>query len=370
MPPNISSIQAHPVMGELCQTLKRHPKRIVFPDGEDIRVLHTAARMVTMEIGVPILLGNKQRIEQMAHENGVDMTFVSIIEPAKSCELELFVSRLAKMSRYRKKKIVDPNEIITRPHNFAAMMVQYGHADGMVAGNASTAVSVFRAALSMIKPLSSVKKIFGVSVLIAPDLKNFGKDGVLLMADCGVIPKPDIEELASIALETGKLASRLLGRPPRVAMLSHSTKGSAGTKESKKIAAATELARINKTKAMLEMQIDGEIQADVALDAAAAEVKLPNRTNLDPADVLVFPNLDAGHIALKLLEHVAGVPSYGQLLMGLTHPAAQVPTTVTEDHLLGTAILVAAEAIKSNNRQLEKEEAKNTPTTPDDGKLA
>lgn len=353
MPPHSHPPDFHPLLEKLCLKLKRHPKRIVFPDGEDARVVRTAARMVAMEIGVPILLGNKQRIEQMARDEGVDMTFVSIVEPAKSREIDLFVSRLERMSHYRNKKIVDAREIITEPHNFGAMMIQYGHADSMVAGNACSPARVFRSAIAMIKPLEGVEKVFGASVLAAPHLDRFGRDGLLLMADCGVIPKPSVDELACIAVETGKLAQHFLGRPARVAMLSHSTKGSAGTKQAKKIAAATELARVRAREAFLDTRIDGELQADVALDAAAAEIKLPGQAAPEPADVLVFPNLDAGHIALKLLEHAAGAQSYGQLIMGLARPAAQVPRTVTEDRLLGTAILVGAEAIKFNNLHLE-----------------
>jgi phosphate acetyltransferase len=345
--------ESHPLMAKLCQTLKSQPKRIVFPDGEDIRVLRVAARMVAMEIGVPILLGNKKRIETMASEKNINMSFVSVINPRDSCEIDLFESRLKKMSRYRNKNIDNPRELITRPHNFAAMMIQYGHADGIVAGNLSSPAVVFRAAISMIKPLPGVEKVFGVSVLVAPHLPHFGQDGFLLMADCGVIPEPNVKELATIAVETGKLAQHFLGRPARVAMLSHSTKGSAGTRQAKQIAAASELAHQRAYTENIEMQIDGEIQADVALDAAAAEVKLPDQAVLHPADVLVFPNLDAGHIALKLLQHVGGAQSYGQLILGLARPSAQVTLTVTEDRLLGTAILVGAEAIKFNNLHLE-----------------
>jgi phosphotransacetylase len=346
---------ADPLLGRLCQTLKKHPKRIVFTDGKDIRVLRAAERMVALEIGVPILLGKKDKIEKMAVDEGVNLTFVNVIEPARSCEIELFCHRLQKMARYQQKVIADPRDLVERPHNFAAMMVQYGHADGMVSGNASSPAVVFRAVISIIAPLPGVSKIFGTSVLVAPHLKHFGKDGVMFMADCGVIPKPSVKQLATIALETGKLAQHFLGRTPRVAMLSHSTKGSADTKQAGKMAAAAELARTKAHEKHLDIRIDGELQADVALDPVAAEVKLPDQAALDSADVLVFPNLDAGHITLKILEHVAGAQSYGQLIMGLTRPAAQVPLTITEDRLLGTAILVGAEAIKFHNLHEEGE---------------
>lgn len=208
--------------------------------------------------------------------------------------------------------------------------------------------------MTMIKPLKNVPQVFGAMILVAPHLKHFGRDGILFMADCGVIPEPDIKQLASIAVETGKLAQHFLGREPRVAMLSHSTHGSAGTNSAKKVAAAAELARKNVKNAYLEIKIEGEVQADVALDASAAEVKLPDIESREPADVLVYPNLDAGHIALKLLQHVAGAQNYGQIIMGLARPAAQVPRTVSEETLLGTAAIIGTEAIKSNDLFLKQ----------------
>ncbi|MCP5536085.1 MAG: hypothetical protein H7A51_07585 [Akkermansiaceae bacterium] len=344
---------ANPLTAKLYQTLKRHPKRIVFADGEDIRVIRVAARMVAMEIGVPILLGNKEKIRRMAKDEGILMTFVSVVEPAKSCELDLFCSRLQKVGRYQGRDIANPRELMARAHNFAAMMVQYGHADGMIAGNASSPATVFRAAMTLIKPLKEVPKVFGATIMVAAHLDNFGRDGILFMADCGVIPEPDVDQLASIAVETGKLARRFLGRTPRVAMLSHSTKGSANTLSAKKMAAASVLARKQARDGYLDIDISGELQADVALDAAAAEVKRPGHESRPAADVLVFPNLDAGHISLKLLQHVGGAQSYGQLIMGLARPTAQVPLTVSEETLLGTAAIVGTEAIKFHDLYLD-----------------
>lgn len=355
MPADTHFPEANSLTARLFETLKRHPKRIVFADGEDIRVIRVAARMVAMEISVPILLGRRERIHQMANEHDLPMTFISVIDPAKSSDLELFCERLKKVARYRGKDIANPCELVSRPHNFAAMMVQYGHADGMIAGNQSMPAAVLRAVMTMIKPVKGVPQIFGSMIMVAPHLKHFGRDGMLFMADCGVIPEPDVKQLASIAVETGKLAHHFLGRRPRVAMLSHSTHGSAATDSAKKVAAAAELARQQIHSEYLEIDVDGEIQADVALDSSAAEIKLHDQRAQEPADVLVYPNLDAGHIALKLLQHTAGAQNYGQLIMGLTRPAAQVAQTVTEETLLGTVAIIGAEAIKSNDLHLEEQ---------------
>ncbi|NWK56691.1 hypothetical protein HW115_13795 [Verrucomicrobiaceae bacterium N1E253] len=356
MSDSFSFPEANALTAKLYTKLKRHPKRIVFADGEDIRVLRVAAKMVEMEIAVPILLGNRDRIYQMAEAEGISMLFVNVIEPSTSSEVSLFCKRLEKVSRYQGKEIANPCEIVSRPHNFAAMMVQYGHADGMVAGNQSMPATVFRAAMTMIKPIKEVPTVFGAMILVAPPhLQHFGKDGILFLADCGVIPTPDVKQLASIAVQTGDLARHFLARTPKVAMLSHSTHGSANTESSQRVVAATELARQKVKKNYLDMQIEGELQADVALDPEAAEQKLEGKPAGNPADVLVFPTLDAGHISLKLLQHVGGAQNYGQIIMGLTRPAAQVPRTVSEETLLGTAAIVGIRAIEFHNLYLEKE---------------
>jgi phosphotransacetylase len=347
--------EANALTAQLYKTLKRHPKRIVFADGEDLRVLRVAARMVEMKIAVPILLGNRKRIQAMAEKEQISLHFVNVIEPETSSEIALFCSRLEKVSRFRGKEIANPCEIVSRPHNFAAMMVQYGHADGMIAGNQSMPATVFRAATTMIKPVKEVPQVFAAMILVtSPHLRHFGQDGILFLADCGVIPEPNVKQLSSIAIETGKLARHFLGRTPRIAMLSHSTQASTITESSQKMQAATVLARQNIQTNYLEMHINGELQADVALDPAAAEIKLKDKASQGSADVLVFPNLDAGHISLKLLQHVGGAQNYGQFIMGLSRPAAQVPRTVSEETLLGTAAIIGTQAIKCNDLFLEK----------------
>jgi phosphotransacetylase len=250
------------------------------------------------------------------------------------------------MSRYRDNRLGDPAEIVARPHYFGAMMVQYGQADAIIGGNQAVPAAFFRALIHTIKPMPDVPKIFGVSVLMAPHLQNVGGSGILLLADCALIPNPTVEELAAIAIDTGKLAQHFLGRRPLVAMLSHSTMGSATTADARRVAAATALAKDLAMRSYIDIGIEGEIQADVAIDPAAAEIKLPASERRPTADVLVFPNLDAAHISLKLLEHMAGAQAYGRLIRGLARPAAQVPRTATEETIFGTAAAIAVEAIK------------------------
>ena len=328
----------------LFEQLKRHPKRIVFPEGEDPRILRVAARMVELEIGVPILLGNRERIFAMAVALKVSMQFVRVIDPVRSSDFELFCNRLDRIERYRGLTGVDVEEVIAKPHYFAAMMVQYGQADACLGGNQVAPAGVFRPLLHLIKPDFNVPRVFAVTILTSETLPNFGENGVLFCADTGLIPDPTVEDLGSIAAETGMLAHHHLGRRVRVAMLSHSNHGSSPTDAALRMQAATALAR--EKVSVEDCDIDGEIQADVALDPSAAEVKFPDAAIKPRADVLVFPSLDAAHISVKLLKHIAGAASYGRIIRGLTKPAGQVPRTACEETILGTAAALGVEAIQ------------------------
>jgi phosphate acetyltransferase len=231
MTPELSSPRegGNPFTDYLIEKLRNHPKRIVFTEGEDLRVLRAAARLVAAEAAVPVLLGSREKIRGMAAEHGISLKFINVIEPAKSSDLGLFCQRFAKVERYRNLSASDPADVVSRPHYFGAMMIQYGQADALVGGNQCLPATLFRALIHTIKPLPGVPKMFGIMALVAPHLQHFGSDGILFLADCGLIPQPSVDQLATIAIETGKLAKHFLGREPRIALLSHSTKGSAGT---------------------------------------------------------------------------------------------------------------------------------------------
>jgi phosphotransacetylase len=343
---NPTSETTNQITKHFIEQLQRHPKRVVFTEGEDLRVIRAAARLVALEAVVPILIGRAERIRAMAGQNHISLEFVRVIDPKTSSDLPLFLKRAENMARYRDNGQMDNEETITRPHYFASMMVQYGHADAIVGGNQAIPASFFRALLHNIKPKEGVSRIFGVTMLSAPHFPLLGEDRVIFLADTALNPHPDVIDLATIAIETGKLAQHFLGRAPVVALLSHSTKGSSSTQEAQRVLAATALAQERIRNEHLDMQLDGELQADVAIDPVAAEVKLPDAESRQIADVLVFPNLDAAHISLKLLQHLGGAQNYGQIILGLARPAAQVSRTASEETIFGTAAAVAVEAIK------------------------
>ena len=328
----------------LLEKLRRHPKRVVFPEADDPRVLEAAAELVRREAVLPILLGDRAALKARAAALELPMGFVNFIDPAKSSDLELFNRRYIRMEAIRGIEIKDGRGIISKPHQFAAMMVQYGQADAMVAGNLQHPAIGMRALQQLVKPMPGVPALFGAIFLVDEN----GPDGerVLVLADCGVHVNPEPEQLAAIALESGKLARHILGRRAKVALLSHSTKGSSQSPSSRRVEAATALAKEHAAAHALDMDIEGEIQADVALDPIIAERKTDSSLLHGAADVLVFPSLDAADISLRLLRHLGNFRTYGQLVLGLARPAAQLPRSATVEQIVGTAAAVGVEAIK------------------------
>lgn len=327
------------------EKVRRHPKRIVFPDGELPEVIRAASLFYQMELGVPILLGRREVVENIAKHEAIDLDHVGIVNPETSDELPAFCRRLERLERYRKAGVSDSREFMAKPNYFAAMMVQYGLADAIVGGVSATGGALIRPMLLLVKPLPNADVISSCTIVELRS-KAHGDDGVLFFADTGVVPDPTMPQLASIAMQAGLLARQVFGRRPRVALLSFSTKGSARTPATEKVSGAVELARILAEKAGAEMSIDGEMQADAALDPALAALKMGESRVGGQANVLVFPDLNSGNIAVKLVQLLAEARTYGQMIMGFTRPAADLPRGSSSEAILGMAALVGLQAIE------------------------
>ncbi len=327
------------------QKLRQHPKRIVFPDGTEPKVLRAASRYARLKLGAPILLGRRDAIERAAMEERVDLEHVGLIDPAEAEDFSLMEERMQKLARYRKIASGGVREVLLQPNYYAAMMVQYGQADGVVSGAGETKRSTLRPLIQLIKPLPGVESVSSCMML---DLSNkrYGERGVMFFADCAVIPEPTVEQLASIALQTGIICRQLTGNKARIAMLSFSTKGSSTLDSPRKVAAATALARQRATDLGIELEIDGEMQADTALLPDLAGVKAPNSMVAGRANVLVFPDLNSGNIGVKLVQHLAGAEAYGQFLLGLTKPCADLSRGASEDDILGVAAVLGVQAVE------------------------
>jgi len=327
------------------QKLKRHPKRIVFPEGTEPRILQAAEQFVKLQLGPAIVLGKKEEVEKVALRENIDLGHIHIIDPETSSDLPLFCERLEKLKRYHNLGPSDARTTLIKPNYFAAMMIQYNQADGLVGGTSTTAGTLLRPLIQLVKPLPNVKTISSCMIVEVAD-ETLGEHGVLLLADCAVIPEPTVEQLANIAVQTGKIARQLKGIPPRIAMLSFSTKGSAKSPAVERIAAATALAKQKAKDEGIDMQIDGELQADTALLAELAAIKAPDSTVAGKANVLIFPDLNSGNIAAKLIQHVAKAESYGQILLGLSRPCADMSRGATVKDILGVAAIVGVQAIE------------------------
>ena len=266
-------------------------------------------------------------------------------DPATSSDLPTFTHRLEKLKRYHELGPKQAKEILANPNYFGAMMVQYGQVDALVTGAAETASSSLRPLIQLIKPLPETTSISSCTML---DLSNkrYGERGVMLFADCAVIPDPSVEQLAAIAVQTGTICRQLTGNKPRVAMLSFATKSDGRLASPAKVAAATALAKQKAQAAGIEMEIDGELQADTALLLDLAEKKASGSLVAGKANVLIFPNLDAGNIGLKLVQHLAGAETYGQILLGLSKPCADMSRGASEDDILGVAAILGLQAIE------------------------
>lgn len=325
--------------------LRRHPKRIVFPDGEDPRIVRAARIFFEKDAGVPVLLGRREVIERVAAAEGVGLDHVAIINPETSSDLPLFCERLEKLDRYQRLGLRDARALMTNPNYFAAMMLQYGQVDGLVGGVSSVSGSLLRPLIRLVKPLPHASLLSGCLIAELPD-KRFGDEGVLFLADCGVVPDPDMQQLAAIAVQTALVARQIFGTRPRVAMLSFSTKGSARTPSTEKVAGAVVLARQLASQLDVEIAVDGEMQLDAALVPELAERKMGPSLVAGRANVLIFPDLNSGNIAAKMIQYIGGARVYGQIVLGLSRPAADLSRGATAEDAAAVAAVVGLQAIE------------------------
>ncbi len=335
-------------IGSVIEKLQRHPKRIVFPEGTEPRVLQAARQFYSLRLGAPILLGDRTRVKELAEALNVSLEGIRVINPAESeeldnFELDNFARRFEILRRGKGLKSAEAREAMLQPNYFGAMMVAMHQADGFVSGTNQISGSVLRPLFQIIKVAPQATTASSCQVMEVED-SRFGETGVLFMGDCGVIPDPTVEQLADIAISTAQLARQLLGVRPRVALLSFSTKGSATHPSAGKVQAAAARASQKAREDLIEADFDGELQVDAALVPEIAGRKVPDSKVAGTANVLIFPDLNSGNIANKLVRHVAHANAYGHILLGMDRPAADVSRGSSTHEVLGVAAIVGAQA--------------------------
>ena len=330
-------------IGTVIEKLQRHPKRIVFPEGADPRVLQAARQFHALRLGAPILLGSAERIEAVAKEVHVPLEGIRVINPDQSSDLEMF-ARTFRMARQRSLKAIEAREMMQQAGYFGAMMVAMRQADGLVTGAQAPTRAALRPLVQTFRLAPNISTACGCTVA---ELGNpaIGEKGVLILADDAVLLEPTMEELADIGFSTARFARHLFGFRPRVAFLSHTTREQGGSTDAGRIRAAVALAQRKAQHDGLEADFDGEMQADTALVPEIAQRKLGDSQVAGRANVLVFPDLTSANIGYKFLRHLTRAHAYGHVLLGLHHPAACVSRGAIPHDLLGVAALVGLQAI-------------------------
>jgi len=331
-------------IGNVIEKLQRHPKRVVFPEGEEPRILQAARQFQALRLGAPIVLGDPLKIKAVADDLKISLDGIRLINPATSEDADNFANRFYRVRREKGLRTTEAREAMQQPNYYGAMMLAMHQADGLVSGASHITGSVLRPLFQIVRAAPDIAAASSCMVMEVED-RRIGHNGVLFMADCGVIPEPTVDQLADIAVSTARLARHMLGVKPHVAFLSFSTKGSSAAHPSiGRMQAATAQARNKASHLNLEADFDGELQVDAALDPAIADRKLQDSHVAGRANVLIFPDLNSGNIASKLVGLVGRANCYGQILLGLNRPAADCSRGATAHDILGVAAIVGVQA--------------------------
>lgn len=327
------------IMQTIWEKAKQDKKRIVLPEGSEKRTVKAAEIIKREGLAEVVLIGNHEAISNTAKEVGADIEGIEIIDPIQSEKYDTYVEQFYEMRKSKGVTIEKAREIMKDEIYFGTMMVKMKDADGLVSGAIHSTGDLLRPALQIIKTAPGMSIVSSCFVMEIPN-KTYGEDGLMLFADCAVNPNPNAEELASIAIATANTAKVLCGIEPRIAMLSFSTKGSAKHELVDKVVKATEIAKEQAPNFM----IDGELQLDAAIVPKVAELKAPNSDVAGKANVLVFPDLQAGNIGYKLVQRLAGAEAIGPICQGFAAPVNDLSRGCSIDDIVNVVAITAVQA--------------------------
>lgn len=315
---------------------------LVFPEGEDLRVINAAAAIIESKIARVTLLGDVGKIQITASENNLDLNRISLID-ASASEYENEFSEIVKSKLSDKDSSAESiSEIVENPVNFGALMVSTGKVDGCIAGAVNRSGDVIRAALKFIGLDEKSRLLSGSFLMLSPDGNK-----AYTFADCGVIPDPSAAVLAKIAIASARNHNSLTGEEPRIAFLSFSTKGSANHKRVEKMREALQAAQ----KECPEYLMDGELQFDAAFDAKIGGEKAPESDVAGRANVFIFPDLDSGNIAYKIAQRMGGYEALGPILQGLKFPMNDLSRGCSSEDIVKVAAITAVQTENVNRKE-------------------
>jgi len=304
------------LMQQIKEKAKKHNKRIVLPEAAEERTIKAANEAIAEGLAQIILIGNSDEINKLVKQYSLKhIEKATIIDPISHAKKSTYVDLMLELRKSKGLTKEAAEKLIEDPLYLATLMIKNGDADGEVAGANNATGDVLRPAFQYVKTAPGITVVSGAFIMILKD-KEFGEDGLMVFADCAVHPNPTDRELAEIAVATAKTTRAIAGFEPRVAMLSFSTKGSASHEMVDKVVSATKIAK----EMAPDLQIDGELQADAAIIEAIGQKKALGSKIAGKANVLVFPSLDAGNIAYKLVQRLAHAEAIGPILQGMAAP--------------------------------------------------
>lgn len=332
-------------MSEFIENLKKRAKEniktIVLAEGEELRTIQCAAIVKKEGYAKNILLGNPEKIKAIAAAEKLDIDGIEIINPELGNEE--YAQLFAELRKKKGVTIEQARETVKDPLYYGNMMVKTGDADGMVAGAVNSSANVIRPALQILKTAPGTKLVSAFFIINIPDC-TYGNNGTFIFADCGLNQDPNADEVSEIAISSAKSYKQLICDEPKIAMLSYSTYGSAKSELVTKMQEATRLA---KEKAP-ELAIDGELQLDAAIVDTVAKQKAPQSKVAGQANVLVFPNLDAGNIGYKLAQRLGKGEAYGPVLQGIAKPVNDLSRGCVAEDIAGVVAITAIQAQNNN----------------------
>lgn len=319
---------------------KKDKKTIVLPEANDKRTLIAASHIIQEGIANVILIGDKEKIMNGAYWLEIDLAGAIVVNPEQCDQLDKYVKVLYETRKAKGMTEESAREILLSDYQmFGVVMVKANDADGMVSGACHATADTLRPALQVLKTAPGVKLVSGFFVMDIPNC-SYGADGTFIFADCGLNQDPSAEELAAIADSSAKSFQNLVGEKPVIAMLSHSSMGSAKHPLVDKVVEATRIAK----EQYPALMIDGELQLDAAIDEKVAKSKAPKSEVAGNANVLIFPNLDCGNIGYKLVQKLAKAEAYGPMLQGIAKPVNDLSRGCSWQDIVGVVALTAVQA--------------------------
>ena len=317
---------------------KSDKKTIVLPETSDIRTLKAAHQVLAEGIANVILIGDEAAINDKAE--GLDLSGAKIVNPATFEEMDAYIAELVKLREKKGMTVEKASQLLHKDELFlGVMMVKQGMADGMVAGAIHATADVLRPSLQILKTAPGTKLVSAFFVMVVPNCE-YGANGTFVFSDAGLNQNPTSEELAAIAQSSAKSFAQLVGEEPIVAMLSHSTYGSAKHADVDKVVEAT---RIAKEEAP-ELKVDGELQLDAAIVPSVGSAKAPESAVAGKANTLIFPDLDAGNIGYKLVQRLAKAEAYGPITQGIAKPVNDLSRGCSAEDIVGVVAITAVQA--------------------------